>query len=610
MHISGKTVAIVQARMGSCRLPGKMLLPLAGRPLVDHVLARLLRICRPHGPLDGVALATSVAERDDPLARHVRDSWPGVHLVRGAEDDVLDRFVEAVKATGAATVIRVTGDCPFVNVDAITCMLDSHTKAGADITNYAPGYEYVDKGVEVISADALRRVAQDPETSARDREHVTAFLYRRPERFVVNYVESEPFLRRGDIRLTIDTQSDLDFCEALMQGLATPLETANLRDVVTYLDAHPELIRINSASGRKSTLHERARLGFRCDGGERMGLGHVVGCLRLARLAASHLGFGAEFVMRHDHASLELVKKAGFAVEVLSPDISPEEDIQRIEAKIVESDWSGVVFNFCKDDIDCYAPLFKRVKPHHCALIFMDNPVPPSCYDADLSINALPHPAYPGYDPTKHPACYDGLEYFLLPDGMPERQIKDVRPNVERVLVAMGGGDSVDATSLVLESLAAAPFQGYVDVVLGAANPRLQAISETFRRLGLQGTVSQGVTDLPARMAAADLAFSSLGLTTYEMASSGLPSLIVANSAFNAEIAEEFSRRVGASRALGLWSHRDAVQIACGFRQLATNVSERERMAMAGRSVGALAEDVIAAVNERIGMYRKGAGKT
>ena len=596
-------IAIVQARMGSSRLPGKMLRPLAGRPLVDHVLARLATVLHPHGPLDGLVLATSDSPIDDPLATHVRRTWPSVELIRGSENDVLGRFMVVLNAVPATTVIRVTGDCPLINVANLEHMIEAHQAAGADVTNYRPGFEYMDKGVEVVSASALRRAAVDPQATLQDREHVTALMYRRPGRYRVHYIDSEVYLRRGDIRLTVDTEADLPFLEALCQGLGKSPVHIGLREVVEYLNRHPALLAINATAGRKSTLHERARLGFRCDGGPAIGLGHVVSCLRLARLVARELGIGVEFVVREDATAVTLIQQAGFAVEVLPTDTSPDQDIARLVAKAAESDWSGVVIHICKDDIDRYAPVFQGIKDADVKLIFMDNPVPPSYRLGDLVINALPHPDYPGYDPASHPACYDGLAYFLL-DGAFEQyryRTRKVCPAVERVLVAMGGADPENTTGLVLDGLATADYRGYVDVVLGAANPHEHAVRERFAHLGLTGEINHGVRDMTARMWAADLGFSALGLTTYEMASMGLPTLIVPGSAFNATVAELYCAQYEVALIVGKCNEITSFEIADAFGALCQDLERRRAMSARGRAVvGGKASEVPTLVKQMI----------
>lgn len=595
MEPRSRTTAIVQARMGSSRFPGKMMASLGGRPLVDYVLTRLTDHRENEDALDSVVLATSDCSKDDPLAQHVSDRWPDVTLVRGPEEDVLRRFLVVLDTEPADTVIRVTGDCPLVNTEHLPGLVEAHCQAGADVTNYRPGFEYVDKGVEVVSADALRDAADDPELTPQDREHVTALLYRRPERYDINYVDSAPFLRRGDLRLTVDMPEDLAFFKALDHRIDRDLTKMSLKEIVSVLDQNPALAQRNAHAGRKSTMHEATRIGFRCDGGVETGLGHVVGCLRLAERLARDRGIGIEFLVRENSSAVQLIKERGFSVEVLPDEVSPEDDVNRMVEKADESDWSAVVFNFSKNALDRYTPLFPRVEEADIPLVFMDNPVPPSYLHGDLVINALPHPDYSEYDPSNHPRCYDGLEYLLLDDRF--RQVRgdraDVRPGVERVLVAMGGGDRPNTTALVLDALAHAQFEGYVDVVLGAANPHEKAVREQFIRLDLRGAVECDVNDMPDRMARADLGFSALGLTTYEMAYMGVPVLLIPGTPLNAQVARRCATTYSFATYVGEKTDLSPSDVAASFSELAGDRTAREHMAAEGREVVASKADQV-----------------
>jgi len=568
-----RTVAIVQARMGSERLPGKMLASLDDRPLVDYALSRLMTICGPGEPLDAVVLATSVASDNDPLVQHVEQAWPDIPVVRGDEQDVLSRFVDAMTTSGAEYLVRITGDCPLINVGAVARMLAVARENEADVVNYQPGHEYVDKGVEVVSARALQALAGQPDLPAHSREHVTSELYRHPDQYRVCYVESEPALRRGDVRLTVDTAEDLRFFRALARYFSGKLIEASLDEVLAVLEAHPELSGINANAGRKSSLHEAVRIGFRCDGGSGLGMGHVVGCVRMARLLADSLGWGAEFVCRRESVVRRTIQQGGFAVEQLAGEVTPEEDVNRLLEKVRESDWSAVVINFGKQDLDRYADQFSRFRAAGVKLVFMDNPVPPGCYEADLLINALPHPDYPGYDPQSHPRCLDGLAYFLPAErlepvtGRPLPRLSDHG----RILVAMGGGDVGELTRRVLEGIAGAGFQGEVEVILGGSSGRSEEMQETLRELSLDGTVAVGVSDMAERMKRADLGFTGLGLTTYEMAYVGLPALIVANSPFNATVAEGYCQRHGLARLVGAWPDVSVSQISAAVTEISDN---------------------------------------
>lgn len=216
------TTAVVQARAGSTRLPGKVLQPLAGRPLLAFMLARLEGL-----PVDVLVVATSTHPRDDEVAKVAADA--GVAVVRGSESDVLARFVDALDAYPADTVVRLTADCPLADPALVGQVLALHAQSGADYTSNTLVRTYPDGlDVEVISAVALKAAA-DEATDPPEREHVTPFVYRRPERFKL-VSELGPELLGGE-RWTVDTFEDLERIRSIVAKLPNPLR-AGWQDVL------------------------------------------------------------------------------------------------------------------------------------------------------------------------------------------------------------------------------------------------------------------------------------------------------------------------------------------------------------------------------------------
>lgn len=295
------------------------------------------------------------------------------------------------------------------------------------------------------------------------------------------------------------------------------------------------------------------------------------------------LGFEAEFQLRASPVAENLVRDAGFPVSTVPASIAPDDDIEQLLAAARQRGWDGIVINLCKADLERYEHLFQSIKTAGLALIFMDNPIPPGCWQADLLINALPHPRYPGYDPSRHPACLDGLEYFLLDETHQRlrQQQRQIRPRVERVLVAMGGGDADNTTAKVIEALALADFPGEVDVVLGAANPHQSAVRALFAASGLKGEVGAGRTDLADRIIAADLGFSVLGLTTYEMAALGLPVLLLPKAGLNLQVGELYCATLKSAELVGPSEISTPGKIAEVF-SLFQNQSVREALSTNG----------------------------
>jgi spore coat polysaccharide biosynthesis protein SpsF len=206
-----RVVALVQARMGSTRLPGKVLMDLGGRPLLAQLLARLGRARR----IDDVVVATSDLERDDPVAALAEAE--GVLAVRGDERDVLSRMLTAARAARADAVVRVTADCPLIDpavVDAVVARLVDDPE-GCDYASNILRRTYP-RGLdtEALWTDALERIARLG-TSPEAREHVTWFAYReRPDLFLLGSVEDgDPELANLD--WSVDTETDLELVRRL-----------------------------------------------------------------------------------------------------------------------------------------------------------------------------------------------------------------------------------------------------------------------------------------------------------------------------------------------------------------------------------------------------------
>ena len=224
------TVAIIQARMGSSRFPGKMLSLLRGQPLIAWTVHRVSRA----KACDEVVVATSTADVDDELA-----SWcetNGVAVFRGSENDVLERFFRCAEAFDATTVVRITGDCPLLDwrvVDAV-----AHRCLNDDAVDYATNCEPMTYP-EGISAEAIpMRILSLMHRHAKlpsHREHVTPFVRFDANRFQHAVVRAEPSM--SHIRLTVDYPKDLQMLERLSDELDSRgiLETADVFQVVDTL---------------------------------------------------------------------------------------------------------------------------------------------------------------------------------------------------------------------------------------------------------------------------------------------------------------------------------------------------------------------------------------
>lgn len=232
-----KTVAIVQARMGSSRLPGKVMKTVAGQRLIDLLLYRLGQASM----IDEIVLATTEMPVDDVLAAHV--TAQGIRVVRGSEDDVLQRYAKAIQISGASTVIRITGDCPFVMPE----LVDQAVKAFRDqdgeidyLSNVNPPTYPDGLDIEVFSADSLRRADREA-VDAYDREHVTPFL-RREDGIRRDTLCAERDL--SALRLTVDEPEDIAVVEAVLDAFAPNLDFG-FEQLLGLYDESPTLFEAN-----------------------------------------------------------------------------------------------------------------------------------------------------------------------------------------------------------------------------------------------------------------------------------------------------------------------------------------------------------------------------
>ena len=244
----GYTIGIVQARTSSTRLPGKVLMPLAGEPMI---LRQLERISRAQA-LDLVVVATSYDPADDALASAIVSA--GYDLVRGSQDDVLGRFIRVIDEYQPDVVVRLTADCPLISPAVIDHVAAAFDASDADYASNTMVPTYPDGlDVEVVTAAALRLVAAES-SDIHEREHVTLGVYRRPEQFRIVNVPDPTGADHSDLRWTVDSADDFAFVERVYAHLLPTNPEFDYADVLALLETHPELARTASDARRNAAL--------------------------------------------------------------------------------------------------------------------------------------------------------------------------------------------------------------------------------------------------------------------------------------------------------------------------------------------------------------------
>jgi glutamate-1-semialdehyde 2,1-aminomutase/spore coat polysaccharide biosynthesis protein SpsF len=231
------TAVIVQARIGSTRLPGKVMLDLAGKPVLAHVLDRCRRITE----ADVVVCATPDAPACDPLVDLARAC--GVEVFRGPEEDVLARHLGAAKAMGASTIVRITSDCPLIDPEICDEVIRLRARSNVDyvsnnlIRSYPHGLD-----CEVFTIEALSQAAASA-LEPEDRQHVTPWMRHAPKLSRANLSSNDASLAR--YRWTLDYPEDLAMLRELFLEFP-PDRLMHMRDVLEVLARRPELAEVNS----------------------------------------------------------------------------------------------------------------------------------------------------------------------------------------------------------------------------------------------------------------------------------------------------------------------------------------------------------------------------
>jgi spore coat polysaccharide biosynthesis protein SpsF (cytidylyltransferase family) len=231
-----RTVAFIQARMSSSRLPGKVLEPLAGVPMIVFMARRAQRA----RTLDEVVVVTSNDPRDDALADTVAQA--ALPVFRGSLDDVLDRFAAAAQRLDADEVVRLTGDCPLIDAATIDAVVEARRRHGADYASNVEPPTYPDGlDVEAFSRAALERAQREARLPSQ-REHVT--LWMREQAAALRRVNVRGIADCSHLRLTVDYADDLEVVRRVVAQLPHALD-ADLFDILRVVARQPDILSHN-----------------------------------------------------------------------------------------------------------------------------------------------------------------------------------------------------------------------------------------------------------------------------------------------------------------------------------------------------------------------------
>jgi spore coat polysaccharide biosynthesis protein SpsF len=243
------TIGIIQARMASTRLPGKIMKDLAGQKLLWHVIDRAMKAKN----MDKVVVATTINPEDDAVEDFCKEN--GFLFYRGSADNVLERYYKAVEKFGGDNIVRLTGDCPLVNPHIIDLCVEAFLKNKCDyISDVLPGDTLPSRNqeVEVVSFSALEKAFLNASENF-EREHVTPYIWQnKNQEFIIGpkvAVESKYDHR---YRLVVDYPEDFELMEKIYEKFYKPGQIIDIVEVISFLDKNPEWVAINANCKQKS----------------------------------------------------------------------------------------------------------------------------------------------------------------------------------------------------------------------------------------------------------------------------------------------------------------------------------------------------------------------
>lgn len=580
-----RIVAVIQARMGSTRLPGKVLRPVAGKPLLWHIVHRL----KASRLIADIAIATTVNPLDEAIVEF--GAAHGIAVIRGPEDDVLARFAKAAEILDADIIVRVSSDAPFLDARFIDHLVTSMIDQGGDYVLMEDGAPCAHEGVDPLTRRALDKLMLHAGDDPAAREHVTGYFKLHPDFVRIARAPAYPLLAREGGRLTIDTPDDLAFVEAVHDRLHAKAGEASLSDLLLLLEREPELRAINGHVKQKPILPSGGLALIRCDGGGKFGYGHVKRMVALARALRDCESIGVLFALNGTPDAALPIRRAGFEAVM----IDGHDDL----AALIRKQTPDLLL------------LDGREGPGRGELEQLRRDIPIVAVIDDGSDTRLAADfAY--YPPVPQAKALDWTGARTVPRIGWEWSLLGLNPHLTPVhamsarptlLVAMGGSDPMGLTLRAAQALMPLDPMFRIRFVIGAGMADGAKVAAHVVSLKDNYETVEGADDLATEYASADLALCAFGVTAYELAAFGVPAIYLGLTEDHARSASAFEA-AGMGRSLGVASQVRDDDILAAVKALMGDAGRRREMRNAGFSIldgnGAarIAADLAAALKE------------
>ena len=559
-------VAIIQARIGSTRLPGKVLKKIQNKVVLDYVIDRL-KTCK---KIDDIILAITTNKKDDVLERYAKDKK--ISYIRGSEEDVLSRYFQAAKKYNADIIVRVTSDCPLIDPKIVDEIITKHIENNADYTaniierTYPRGLD-----TEVFNFDILEKTHKHAKEK-HYREHVTPYVREHPEKFKLQSIEAQGKIKRPDIGITLDTKEDFELISKIISHFDNlDFYTEN---VIDFLEKNPELIKINQNVKQKK-VKDKLNIAFRVDASADIGIGHLMRCLALSE-ELTKKGHSCFFVSKTDNDELinRIQKNNDFFQ--LNQNLDLNQDAETLIKFSNENNIDWIV----TDRYDIDTNYIQNLKEKNFKVLSIDD-FAQIHYFSDIVLNQNIGSEKLKYSSERNTKFLLGPKYAILRDQLLIRENKKGPNDAEKILIMIGGTDKDNLILEILKSLKSFNKTEFL-VVIGPLNSHYDEIKKYIKDNDLNARVTKSPENMADLYLESDVAISAGGTSSYEFSYFGIPNLIIAIADNQLKISNELDKQ-NISIYLGKKDQLSTGNLKNKFKELIDNSALRKTLSENGK---------------------------
>lgn len=578
-----KITAIIQARMSSTRLPGKVLQQINNKPMLEHVINQTK-----HSKfINEIIIATTNSNEDDKIVDFCKNK--NIKYFRGLKNDVLDRYYKCSKKFNCSIIVRITSDCPLIDPDIIDKGINIFLKKSLDYIGN--NIEYKDKRwinatcnfpqgmtVEVCTYDMLRKAWKEA-TKPSEREHVFPYVQSNPKNFCIDNFKNNIDL--SFIRCTVDRKEDLKFVKEIYNRLKNN-KIIHINDIVKVVTKHKDLLDINTKipfdegyrislkkditeiiNGNKSKISsQKLKVVLCANGSHKIGMGHIY---RMKNLS-TYLPRNCEiYFLTANKKMMQNISNSKKIIDLSTPSFV-EREIGRINPDVI-------IVDKLKESTK-NLEIFKKNSKFVIGIDYVDK----NRNLLDFGISILYHKTALSSIDLKNTFDFTILKKSFLKN----KKIK-IRKKVNSILVLQGGSDTHCFIPKILKAMNML-HNIKITVIVGSGFKCWNELNKSINSSKNKITVLQNISNINNVMSKHDLAITAGGMTLLELAYLGIPSIIVCGEKFEEETALQISK-MGFGINLGYGKKVSVKQLVIFFNSLSNNYQTRQKMNRKGRQI-------------------------